>query len=159
MKLSLVYFGDGNHGEMTYQWPGALHKARWMAKLLYSLKIALLEKDISELPGTVTTRQQVPKIRVFVTFVTHVYSIWWLTCKTHGLWIDIFGTSQQKWFLSHCVVTTFLRRNAEHLLMLCLTLSNPLCKHHLISSALVGESRNFLPLPSAWEPGCVNWLE
>ena len=67
---------------MTHQRPGALHKARWMAKLLYSLKIALFEKDISELPsGTVKTRQQVPMIRVFVTFVTHVYSIWWLTCK------------------------------------------------------------------------------
>ena len=31
--------------------------------------------------GTVTTHQQVSKIRAFVTFVTHVYSIWWLTCK------------------------------------------------------------------------------
>jgi len=82
VKLSLVYLGDDNHGEMTFQRPGALHKARWMAKLLYSLKIALLPKDISELPsGTVTTIQQVPMIRVFVRFVTHVYSIWWLTCK------------------------------------------------------------------------------
>ena len=79
VKLSLVYLGDGNHGEMTFQQPGALHKARCMAKLPYGLKIALLEKDISELPsGTVTTRprQQVPKIRVFITFVTHVYGIW-----------------------------------------------------------------------------------
>jgi len=82
VKLSLVYLDDVDGGEMTFQRPGALHKARWMAKLLYSLKIALLEKDISELPpGTITTRQQVPNIRAFVTFVTHVYCIWWQTCK------------------------------------------------------------------------------
>jgi len=166
-----------------------------MAKLPYGMKIALLEKDISELPsGTVTTRQQVSKIRVFVMFVTHVYGIWWLTCKNtvDAPWNDmqlykrliqfemidkntaqsatralnrhkIFGTSQKKWFHSRCLVTTFLRWNAEHLLMLCLALSNPLCKHHLIGSVLVGESQNFLPLPSAWELcelcGYVNWLE
>jgi len=46
VKLSLVYLCDGNHGEMTFQRPCALHKARWMANLLYSLKIALLQKDI-----------------------------------------------------------------------------------------------------------------
>lgn len=39
VKLSLVYLDDVDGGEMTFQRPGALHKARWMAKLLYSLKL------------------------------------------------------------------------------------------------------------------------
>ena len=52
-----------------------------MAKLLYSIKICLLEQQIQELPkGTVTTTAQTPKVRDFVNFVTLVYSKWWLTC-------------------------------------------------------------------------------
>ena len=36
-------------------------------KLLYSIKICLLEAQISQLPaGTITTAQQVPKVREFV---------------------------------------------------------------------------------------------
>lgn len=63
--------------------PGALHKARWMAKLLYCIKLSLLEDQIHKLPpGTVTTRQQVSKIRDFATFATLIYSHWWMTCST-----------------------------------------------------------------------------
>ena len=54
-----------------------------MAKLLYTLKLALLEQHITLLPhGTITTRQQVPKIRAFATFITLIYATWWLTCDT-----------------------------------------------------------------------------
>ena len=67
--------------EFSFKKPGALHKARWMAKLLYGFKICLFEEQISQLPpGTVTTKQQVPKIRAFVDFVALVYVSWWLKC-------------------------------------------------------------------------------
>ena len=80
-ELSLLYLGAGDK-EVTFLRPGALHKARWMAKLIYMLKIALFETQIKELPpGTITTRQQMPKVRAFATFITHVYGIWWLTCN------------------------------------------------------------------------------
>ena len=63
--------------------PGAMHKARWMSKLLYAIKICLSEQQTKQLPpGTVTTRQQVSKLRQFVVFVTHVYSAWWMTCTS-----------------------------------------------------------------------------
>lgn len=79
--LALVYLG-AEEKNVNFRRPGALHKARWMAKLISSLKIALLETKIGELPlGTITTRQQTPKMRKFATFVTHVYGVWWLTCK------------------------------------------------------------------------------
>ena len=39
-ELSLLYLSSVNN-KVTFQRPGALHKARWMAKLIYSLKIAL----------------------------------------------------------------------------------------------------------------------
>ncbi|CAK6965885.1 uncharacterized protein LOC117544294 [Scomber scombrus] len=77
---------------LTLQRPGALHKARWMAKLLYSLKLALMEQHIALLPqGTITTRQQVPKIRAFTNFITHIYAKWWLTCEkaVDAAWNDL----------------------------------------------------------------------
>ena len=53
-----------------------------MAKLIYSLKIALCQMQIGELPqGTITTHGQECNVRAFATFVTHVYVEWWLTCK------------------------------------------------------------------------------
>lgn len=80
-EMSLVFLNTAK-GDVHFRRPGALHKARWMAKLIYSLKIALTENSIAQLPpGTITSRQQLPKIRAFVTFVTHVYCVWWLTCK------------------------------------------------------------------------------
>ena len=49
-----------------------------MAKLLYSLKICY--RKIQKLPAaTITTRQQLPKLRDFVNFVALVYSSWWLS--------------------------------------------------------------------------------
>ena len=80
-ELSLVYL-SASKDEVKFRRPGALHKARWMAKLIYSLKIALFEMQIGELPpGTITTRHQVAKMRRFATFIIHVYGVWWITCK------------------------------------------------------------------------------
>ncbi|KAK5879422.1 hypothetical protein CesoFtcFv8_024724 [Champsocephalus esox] len=63
-----------------------------MAKLLYTLKLALMKQHIALLPqGTITTRQQVPKIRAFVIFITHIYAKWWLTCEksVDAAWNDL----------------------------------------------------------------------
>ena len=80
-ELTLLYLASEKHA-VTFKRPGALHKARWMAKLIYTLKIALCQTQIGELPpDTITSRHQVQKVRAFATFVAHVYMIWWLTCK------------------------------------------------------------------------------
>ena len=42
-ELCLLYL-EGCNGEFTFKQPGALHKARWMSKRLYSAKIVLLEQ-------------------------------------------------------------------------------------------------------------------
>ena len=65
--------------------------ARWMAKLLYGIKICLLEAQISQLlPGTITTGHQVPEVRDFVIFATLIYP-WWITCTsaTDAPWHDL----------------------------------------------------------------------
>ncbi|XP_053180548.1 uncharacterized protein LOC128364085 [Scomber japonicus] len=84
VQLCLVFVDtDGEEQTpVTFQRPGALHKARWMAKLLYTFKLALMEQHIALLPqGTITTWQQVPKICAFANFITHIYAKWWLTCE------------------------------------------------------------------------------
>ena len=80
-ELCLLYLDGLNYTDFSLRRPGALHKARWMANLLYSAKIVLLQHEISSLPpGTITTKQQSGKLRGFVTFVCLIYSSWWNTC-------------------------------------------------------------------------------
>lgn len=80
-ELCLLYLGCTSNPDFNFKCPGAMHKARWMAKLLYSVKIVILQKEISSLPpGTITTKQQLRKLHDFVTFVCLVYSTWWNTC-------------------------------------------------------------------------------
>jgi len=81
-ELCLLYL---NHfdGDFKFKRPGAMHKARWMAKLLYSTKIVLLESQIGSLPpGSIATKSQIVKLREFVTFACLIYSPWWNTCAT-----------------------------------------------------------------------------
>ena len=55
---------------------GRCTKARWMAKLLYSLKLALMDQRITALPrGAITTTQQTQKVRYLpgVRLVRHAY--------------------------------------------------------------------------------------
>jgi hypothetical protein len=78
--------------DVHLQQTGALHKARWMAKLLYSIKICLLEQHTAKLPpSTITTTCQVAKIQDFVNFATLIYSASWMLCKSavDASWHDL----------------------------------------------------------------------
>jgi len=41
LQLSLIFLEDGTVKDFKIRRPGTLHRARWMAKLIYSLKIFL----------------------------------------------------------------------------------------------------------------------
>lgn len=91
LELSVVFL-TGTHKGFTFKRPGALHKARWMAKMLYAVKICLFEKEIAKLPrNTITFKHQVTKIRDFVTFITHIYCAWWMAapCAVDAPWNDL----------------------------------------------------------------------
>ena len=82
VELSLFYLTKGQEPENSkLLHPGAFHKARWMAKLIYCLKINLLAHDIStKLPlGAVLSKAQQEKISRFVQFVVFTYIPRWLT--------------------------------------------------------------------------------
>ena len=50
-ELSIVFLGH-TKCEVSLRRPGALHKARWMAKVIYSLKMQWLRKALNScLPG------------------------------------------------------------------------------------------------------------
>jgi len=58
-ELTILYCISHTKKAVSIKRPGALHKAPWMAKLLYVIKLCLLDQ-ISAMPaGTITTRQQI----------------------------------------------------------------------------------------------------
>ena len=61
--------------------PGALHKARWMAKQLYSIK---KKNHVFAQPrGSVfNSEEQYLKLREFVVFLVHICSSWWACCAS-----------------------------------------------------------------------------
>lgn len=84
VNLTALYLDtEATDSIVKFKKPGALHKARWMSKLIYSLKICLLENQIQKLPrGTITTQHQKDKLRAFVKFATLVYCSWWIKCTS-----------------------------------------------------------------------------
>ena len=82
VQLSVLYLsGQPEEGFRFYR-PGALHKARWMAKLIYSIKMVLLAGKISDelKSGAVFASGQLEKIQRFVHFSIFVYVPWWMAC-------------------------------------------------------------------------------
>ena len=81
VKLVLFYLGDSSQERVQFLQPGALHKARWMAKILYSIKMVMLApKIMSQLPrGAVFGARQLGRLQSFVKFVVTCYVPWWLT--------------------------------------------------------------------------------
>ena len=80
--LELCMFFLGCQQSITFKQPGAFHKARWMSKLLYSIKITLMQDQIQQLPqGTVTTKHQLPKIGYSVLCNHHLqYVVVHMSC-------------------------------------------------------------------------------
>ena len=51
VELTLIYLSGNIPSDYKFNRPGALHKFRWMSRLLYSLKLVLLsERILCELP-------------------------------------------------------------------------------------------------------------
>ena len=83
INLVLLYLSDDNeHHIKCFIRPGALHRARWMSKMIYCVKLDLLGTKIDEeLPkGAVFGSGQLQKVKKFVKFVVFCYIPWWLTC-------------------------------------------------------------------------------
>ena len=85
LKLVLLYLTGQSLTTFNVLPPGAIHNARWMAKIITFLKLLLLEDKIkSELPKGQIFRnaQQRNKIFQFVSFVTFTYLPYWYTANS-----------------------------------------------------------------------------
>ena len=85
VELTIMYLEDPPadvDAPIFFHTPGAVHKARFMGKLIYCLKMVLLgQKVMRELEkGAVFGAQQLPKLERFAKFVVFCYIPWWLKC-------------------------------------------------------------------------------
>ena len=111
-QLCQAVLDDNERKHGTIRKPGAMHKARWMSKVLYSIKICLLKNQISVLPkGTITIFHQQEKMKEFVVFVVNVYCNWWLTCQSASFapWLDL---CLYKTLINHQTVNTVISASA-----------------------------------------------
>ena len=101
VNLCGIVLKQERKSEKPLRKPGAMHKARWMAKVLYSIKICLFYDQIKSLPkgSTVGSETQLCKLKDFVTFVCHVYCDWWLQCQS----------ARRAPFLDLCLYKTLLK--------------------------------------------------
>ena len=77
INLVLMYLGENENYEIHK--PGATHKARWLMKLLHTLKIVMLEKSLPNMIFGRSKRMSV-QIKRFVLFLVFCYVPWWFTC-------------------------------------------------------------------------------
>jgi len=74
VELTLLVLGQTPH-EIHWRAPGAIHHARWMAKLLYAIKIYLFlgQRDVIKL-----TKKEDTAIQRFVHFGAMLYTMSWM---------------------------------------------------------------------------------
>lgn len=77
MELCLMIFGEWvlpNGNDFTIRSPGACHRARWMAKLIYCFKIYLFRKQLQ-----LTTSEE-KNLKEFCLFSALIYVKAWISC-------------------------------------------------------------------------------
>src|SRR6218665_22136 len=71
LQLSLVYLGGWSGGPPRFRALGAYHQARWMAKAIYILKIALFSQQLQ------LTRSEKRGVQRLARFVSLIYFRFW----------------------------------------------------------------------------------
>ncbi|KAG0723732.1 hypothetical protein GWK47_042055 [Chionoecetes opilio] len=71
-ELSILFLG-GALPKTSIRSPGALHRARWMARIIYALKMILFREQLT---GVVTPREM-SALQRFSSFTTEIYVLRW----------------------------------------------------------------------------------
>ena len=81
VQLTLLYFKVKDSDFERFELPSAIHKARWMAKMLLGTLIDIRNKSIVQnlAKGAVFGGGQQKKMKHFVKFVMVCYVPWWIT--------------------------------------------------------------------------------
>lgn len=76
LNLVLIFLGEKPSDNYTIFTPGAFHRARWMAKLIYCLKIYLFRFECKVDPKVLDA------LRDFNLFIVLVYFKYWFKCPS-----------------------------------------------------------------------------
>jgi hypothetical protein len=74
LQLAMLFLGDEQSNGIHINTPGAYHRAHWMAKIIYSLKIYLFRSQFK------LTASELSGLKQFNMFVVRLYLKAWYTC-------------------------------------------------------------------------------
>lgn len=74
LQLTLLFLGENSTKSVHINSPGAVHRARWMAKIIYCLKIYLFRKQFS------LSASELSALRNFNLFAVKIYLKNWFEC-------------------------------------------------------------------------------
>ena len=73
LELTIIFLGDIPPKGVHFRHPGALHRARWMARVIYAIKIVLFHSQFR------MTKSEKEGMKRFVMFATHHYVGSWFS--------------------------------------------------------------------------------
>ena len=73
LELVLIFLEDAPSHQVTFVYPGAMHRARWMSKVIYSLKIYLFRKEFK-----LDSKIEKALMQICI-FIVKVYTKVWFT--------------------------------------------------------------------------------
>lgn len=89
LELSIIFLGGTPERGIRFQYPGAIHRARWMARAIYCIKMWLFHKQYEPLqPGSNTrksrglshSQKMMRHLQEVSLFITKVYLKYWFEC-------------------------------------------------------------------------------
>jgi hypothetical protein len=67
LELTIIYLGGTPREGFSFKHPGAVHRARWMAKIIYAIKLVLFRSQFK------MTKQELSAMERFSRFAVHYY--------------------------------------------------------------------------------------
>src|SRR2546425_9478883 len=83
LELTIIFLGGTPPGGINFHYPGAIHRARWMAKAIYALKMWLFRNEYPMHQRSMSSRGSSHCQRVWIhlkrvsLFVTLIYVKYW----------------------------------------------------------------------------------
>ncbi len=71
LELTIIYLGGTPERGIHFRQPGALHRARWMARIIYAIKICLFHSQFK------MTRSEESAMKRFAVFIVSTYIKFW----------------------------------------------------------------------------------
>ena len=84
LQLCILFIQGKTDKIGTFKTCGALNKARWMAKIIYGIKMVLMVTKVNKLhkQKAVFAKGQFDKLVQFIMFSVYVYALYWF--KAHS---------------------------------------------------------------------------